>query len=242
MPSTGRGCRCSTSRTARSSPSSPPPVSTRTASTWWCAPTCIVDHVGWNTTLVDGQWRPTFPRARYLFGQGDIDFWSASSDPMHSPAFEDSVRPVLDAGLVETVAADRTVAPGAAADDTGAYARAHVRLDRGRLRDHRGCGASPGAVRPSGMDGDRRRRSRSRQVRAPGLPGYRRPEEGAGARHAFRRNVGRLRRPRSATATGSKWPDRPRRKPAARPGAVPYCAATAAVTRISPPATLPTMV
>jgi glyoxylase-like metal-dependent hydrolase (beta-lactamase superfamily II) len=25
-----------------------------------------VDHVGWNTQLVDGRWVPTFPRARYL--------------------------------------------------------------------------------------------------------------------------------------------------------------------------------
>ena len=28
-----------------------------------------VDHVGWNTRLVDGRWVPTFPRARYLFGR-----------------------------------------------------------------------------------------------------------------------------------------------------------------------------
>jgi glyoxylase-like metal-dependent hydrolase (beta-lactamase superfamily II) len=26
-----------------------------------------VDHVGWNTRLVDGAWQPTFPNARYLF-------------------------------------------------------------------------------------------------------------------------------------------------------------------------------
>ena len=28
-----------------------------------------VDHVGWNTMLVDGKWLPTFPRARYLMGR-----------------------------------------------------------------------------------------------------------------------------------------------------------------------------
>ncbi|MGD8324578.1 MAG: MBL fold metallo-hydrolase, partial [Gammaproteobacteria bacterium] len=27
------------------------------------------DHVGWNTRLVDGEWLPTFPNARYLFGR-----------------------------------------------------------------------------------------------------------------------------------------------------------------------------
>ena len=28
-----------------------------------------VDHVGWNTQLCDGVWQPTFPKARYLFGE-----------------------------------------------------------------------------------------------------------------------------------------------------------------------------
>ncbi|WP_352971407.1 MBL fold metallo-hydrolase [Mesorhizobium sp. M1406] len=26
-----------------------------------------VDHVGWNTRLVDCRWQPTFPNARHLF-------------------------------------------------------------------------------------------------------------------------------------------------------------------------------
>ncbi|MGZ0246615.1 MAG: MBL fold metallo-hydrolase, partial [Alphaproteobacteria bacterium] len=26
-----------------------------------------IDHVGWNTQLVDGRWVPTFPNARYVF-------------------------------------------------------------------------------------------------------------------------------------------------------------------------------
>src|SRR4029453_8006044 len=28
-----------------------------------------VDHVGWNTSLVDGKWVPTFKNARYVFGR-----------------------------------------------------------------------------------------------------------------------------------------------------------------------------
>ncbi|MCB0943519.1 MAG: MBL fold metallo-hydrolase, partial [Mycobacterium sp.] len=48
------------------------------------------------------------------------------SDPMHSPAFEDSVRPVLDAGLVETVAADRTVAPGVRLRMTPGHTPGHM--------------------------------------------------------------------------------------------------------------------
>ena len=34
------------------------------------------DHVGWNTRLVDGQWIPTFPQARYLFGKTEFDHWT----------------------------------------------------------------------------------------------------------------------------------------------------------------------
>jgi glyoxylase-like metal-dependent hydrolase (beta-lactamase superfamily II) len=34
-----------------------------------------VDHVGWNTRLVDGEWVPTFPSARYLFGRVEWRHW-----------------------------------------------------------------------------------------------------------------------------------------------------------------------
>ena len=68
-----------------------------------------VDHVGWNTRLVDGEWIPTFPRARYLFGAADIDFFAQSHDSLHAPAFADSVRPVIDAGLVDPVDTDMTL-------------------------------------------------------------------------------------------------------------------------------------
>ena len=32
-----------------------------------------VDHVGWNTRLLDGRWVPTFPNARYLFHKVEFD-------------------------------------------------------------------------------------------------------------------------------------------------------------------------
>ena len=35
-----------------------------------------VDHVGWNTMLVDGRWVLTFPNARYLFGREEWEHWS----------------------------------------------------------------------------------------------------------------------------------------------------------------------
>ena len=51
-----------------------------------------VDHVGWNTVLVDGQWVPTFPNARYFFSRADAEYWSKT--PTNAgDVFGDSVRP-----------------------------------------------------------------------------------------------------------------------------------------------------
>jgi glyoxylase-like metal-dependent hydrolase (beta-lactamase superfamily II) len=65
------------------------------------------DHVGWNTRLKDGSWVPTFPNARYLFGRRDLEFFSKQRhEATHREAFEDSVAPILDAGLADLVDAD----------------------------------------------------------------------------------------------------------------------------------------
>ncbi len=59
-----------------------------------------VDHVGRNTRLVDGEWVPSFPEARYLLGEIEWNYWSGRDSA--DPVLADSVRPVLDAGLVES--------------------------------------------------------------------------------------------------------------------------------------------
>ena len=63
------------------------------------------DHVGWNTQLRDGRWVPTFPNARYLFSRKDYEHFANTreSDPVHGPAFDDSVLPVMLAGQGELV-------------------------------------------------------------------------------------------------------------------------------------------
>ena len=65
-----------------------------------------VDHVGWNTMRVDGIWRPTFPNARYLFGRREWDYWRTQHDPMAVSILSESLRPVIDAGLVDLVESD----------------------------------------------------------------------------------------------------------------------------------------
>jgi glyoxylase-like metal-dependent hydrolase (beta-lactamase superfamily II) len=63
-----------------------------------------VDHVGWNTRLVNGEWVPTFPNARYVISETELRFWqeqhaSASADDafasVNKQTFEDSVQPIL---------------------------------------------------------------------------------------------------------------------------------------------------
>jgi glyoxylase-like metal-dependent hydrolase (beta-lactamase superfamily II) len=66
-----------------------------------------VDHVGWNTRLVGGQWVPTFPNARYLFGKAEYEYWRDHSDtPGRAAVFDDSVKPIVAAGRAELIASD----------------------------------------------------------------------------------------------------------------------------------------
>jgi glyoxylase-like metal-dependent hydrolase (beta-lactamase superfamily II) len=85
-----------------------------------------VDHVGWNTKKVDWRWVPTFPNARYIFSGRERAYVAALSaadvsdaairaeanlGPMPHPpllgiyegVYEDSIRPVIDAGLAHEI-------------------------------------------------------------------------------------------------------------------------------------------
>lgn len=65
-----------------------------------------LDHVGWNTSLVDGEWVPTFPNAKYFVNKTEYEFWNpAVTDQtgleFNANVFGDSMLPVFDRGLVE---------------------------------------------------------------------------------------------------------------------------------------------
>ena len=69
-----------------------------------------VDHVGWNTRLRDGKWIPTFPNARYVFPRREQQYYASpeSHNEANIPsegAYEDSVQPIVDAGLVDYIEA-----------------------------------------------------------------------------------------------------------------------------------------
>lgn len=68
-----------------------------------------VDHVGWNTRFVDGQWVPTFPNARYLFARTEYEYWSTHDDDVNAGVYEDSVKPIIDAGLATLIDVDHRI-------------------------------------------------------------------------------------------------------------------------------------
>jgi glyoxylase-like metal-dependent hydrolase (beta-lactamase superfamily II) len=70
-----------------------------------------MDHCGWNTELRGGKYVPTFPNAKYIMVQREFDRWDPrrpdhKSIPQNVGTFENSVLPVLEAGLAEIVPAD----------------------------------------------------------------------------------------------------------------------------------------
>jgi len=86
-----------------------------------------VDHVGWNTRLVNGKWVPTFPNARYLFGRREWEHWSSEA-ALHrdGDVMGDSVQPVIDAGLAELVDMDHALTPEVRLEPTPGHTPGHV--------------------------------------------------------------------------------------------------------------------
>ena len=108
------------------------------------------DHVGMNTLLVEGAWAPSFPNARYLFAKEEFDYWaSENARPVEDPAaleggfakmratfhatqvdvHNQSVQPVIDAGLAEIVAAPCEPLPGLRLVPTPGHTPGHVSVE-----------------------------------------------------------------------------------------------------------------
>ena len=86
-----------------------------------------VDHVGWNTVLVDGHWAPTFPNARYLMGRVEYAHWSSRHGRADMAAvLADSVTPVWEAGLVDLVEADHRICEEISLAPTPGHTPGHV--------------------------------------------------------------------------------------------------------------------
>ena len=88
-----------------------------------------IDHVGWNTRLVDGRWVPTFPNAKYIFSRREYEFWESEteneSDPP-GPVWRDSCRPVVEAGQALLVDDDWELEDGIWLTPTPGHSPGHV--------------------------------------------------------------------------------------------------------------------
>ena len=88
-----------------------------------------VDHVGWNTRLVDGKWAPTFTKARYLFGMREYAYWrDHSTEPDKAAVFNDSVAPIVEAGRADLVASDISICEEITLIPTPGHTPGHVSL------------------------------------------------------------------------------------------------------------------
>jgi glyoxylase-like metal-dependent hydrolase (beta-lactamase superfamily II) len=67
-----------------------------------------VDHVGWNTRLDNGRWVPTFPKAKYVMADRELEFWTQKEkgDPASFPWITDSVLPIVEAKRAQIVKSD----------------------------------------------------------------------------------------------------------------------------------------
>jgi glyoxylase-like metal-dependent hydrolase (beta-lactamase superfamily II) len=84
-----------------------------------------VDHVGWNTRLIDGVWQPTFPRAQYLFAEEEWQHWRQETQE-YGPVIDDSVQPIFDAGQAVIVPQQHQVNAEVSLQPTPGHTPGHV--------------------------------------------------------------------------------------------------------------------
>jgi glyoxylase-like metal-dependent hydrolase (beta-lactamase superfamily II) len=88
-----------------------------------------VDHVGWNTRLVDGGWVPTFANARYIWSRKEYEYWhERREEPDVAPLYADSIKPVADAGLVDFVDSDHRFSDEIHFVPTAGHSPAHMSI------------------------------------------------------------------------------------------------------------------
>jgi glyoxylase-like metal-dependent hydrolase (beta-lactamase superfamily II) len=76
--------------------------------------------------LVDGEWRPTFPNARYLFSDKDWEWLDKQPVTLLGDYCGDSVRPVFDAGLADLITPDHTITDEVWLESTPGHSPGHV--------------------------------------------------------------------------------------------------------------------
>jgi glyoxylase-like metal-dependent hydrolase (beta-lactamase superfamily II) len=94
-----------------------------------------VDHVGWNTRLENGRWVPTFPKAKYVFGKTEFDYWVETHAKTPVPAIGDSVMPIVEAKRHEVVGDEHAIGDHVRILPTPGHTPGHSAFRLGRGKD-----------------------------------------------------------------------------------------------------------
>jgi glyoxylase-like metal-dependent hydrolase (beta-lactamase superfamily II) len=91
------------------------------------------DHVGWNTYRdpVTGEYQPTFPNARYLFGRTEYEAWQnvIRHDGVHTDThLVECVDPIVALGLADFIEADHQIAEGIWCEPSHGHTPGHVHV------------------------------------------------------------------------------------------------------------------
>ena len=92
-----------------------------------------VDHVGWTTRQQDGQWVPTFPNAKVMATQADLDHarQGAETHPDKNPGhiWQQTIQPLLDKGRFEVVGSDHGIGDAIRFRPTPGHTPGHVSVE-----------------------------------------------------------------------------------------------------------------
>jgi glyoxylase-like metal-dependent hydrolase (beta-lactamase superfamily II) len=91
------------------------------------------DHVGWNTYWDGGQWVPTFPNARYLFGKAEFAAWEAmrrhDEHGLHDVRhFIDCIDPIVNRDMAELIATDHRLGEELRVEPSHGHTPGHIHL------------------------------------------------------------------------------------------------------------------
>ena len=85
------------------------------------------DHTGWNTRGENGDWRLTFPNARYIAQQKEFDYWTSPGDkPSNGPDYERVLAPIIAAGQLDLVDGEYAATSEVVAVPTPGHPPGHV--------------------------------------------------------------------------------------------------------------------
>jgi glyoxylase-like metal-dependent hydrolase (beta-lactamase superfamily II) len=92
-----------------------------------------IDHVGWNTRLIDGRWVPTFPNAKYVFSPADLALYDPAAGiggdkAERAQLYQDSILPIIASGQTEHVTGPHTLGDGLHIEGAPGHTPGHVIL------------------------------------------------------------------------------------------------------------------